>query len=74
MLIHFSTDVWCAEATVHVASENHLGEPSLSAVLLRFVLPPVGITGPDNIFAWMSTRDGKSTHILYSSRSTDTRV
>lgn len=45
MLIHLTSDVGCPEITVHVASENHLGELSFSAVLLELVLPPVGGAG-----------------------------
>lgn len=52
MLFYLSTDLRCAEATIHVTPENHLGERSgLSAVLLRLVLPPVVETGSYFSFA-----------------------
>jgi len=51
MLIQLPADVRCAEAAVHVTSENRLGELRFSAVLLPLVWPPVTTTGPYFSFA-----------------------
>lgn len=46
MLFYLPTDVRRLEATIHVTSENHLGELSFSVYLPRLFLPPVSIRVP----------------------------